>query len=57
MCRRSSHLGRCFQYGLGKDRDPEEAFHCYLTAAEVGFDRAQMKVGFCFETGFRYGEG
>ena len=45
-------LGRCFQYGLGRELDPEQAFHCYLTAAEVGFERAQMKAGFCFETGF-----
>ena len=52
MCRRYYQgLGRCFRYGLGKDRDPEEAFHCYLTAAEVGFHRARMEVGFCCETG------
>ena len=54
MCRRFVPAGPCVSSTvLERTGIPEEAFrYCYLTAAEVGFDRAQMKVGFCFETGF-----
>ena len=46
------HLGKCYYYGWGVEKDEAEAVDWYRKAAEQDNDYAQFALGKCYEEGF-----
>lgn len=45
------HLGRCYQYGYGGEKDEAKAFDCYRQAAERENIESYNSLGFCYQNG------
>ena len=44
-------LGLCYANGNGTDKNPEEAFECFLNSAKHGHKEAQYAVATCYDCG------
>ena len=42
------YLGTCYDFGLGVEKNIEEAFNWYLKAAKKGHMESQYNIGFCY---------
>ncbi len=45
------HTARCFEQGIGDERNPLKARHYYQLAADQGHAKAQTAIAICFEEG------
>ncbi|GBB97474.1 hypothetical protein RclHR1_00030031 [Rhizophagus clarus] len=46
-----NNLAYSYQYGMGKEKNENKAFECYLKAAKEGNVNAQNNLGYCYQNG------
>ncbi len=44
-------LGRCYELGLGTDKNPTKAIELYMQAASQGYMEAELALGICYFDG------
>ena len=46
-----NNLGYCYQYGIGTEKNYNQAFQWYLKSAENGNRVGQFNIGYCYQFG------
>lgn len=45
-------MGRCYEEGIGVKNNQHQAVYWYEESANQGYDKAQYKLGWCYENGY-----